>query len=357
MRYAGFVLALLFLCTASLAWGEEMHLKDGNVIKGSFQRLEGGNILFKTSSMGTLTVPVANVESFTSESKVVVVLKSGKIAEGTFSVTKTGGWQLQTATGVATLQPGDVLAAYPTDTYMKQNPSGRRAPWRDWKGSGSLGYVVQESSQHSASFSTGFNAARTEPKLEGLPPRRRSSLSFNMAFINLTNAAGVKTSDNTLNSFARQDFFFGGEASNFLFVEGAFDHIESQQLSLRQTYGGGLGRDLIRRPRFTMSIRGGLTYVRTSFETGELRNDMEALAGEKVTLTIFKHLNLNHAFDVYPNLTSAGNYRFDTITTLSLPIYHRFSFQISLTDNFLSNPIPGTERNNLIMSTGLGINF
>jgi hypothetical protein len=357
MRYAGFVLMLLFLGTASLGWGQELRLKDGNVVKGSFQRLEGGNILFKTDSMGTLTIPVANIESFTSESSVVAVLKSGKTAEGVFAISKAAGWQLRTATGVVTLSPGNVLAAYPAEIYAKENPSGPHAPWQDWKGAGSLGYVIQESSQHSASFSTGFNAARTEPKLEGLPPRGRSSLSFNMAFINLTNAAGVKTSDNTLNSFARQDFFFGGEASDFLFVEGAFDHIQSQQLSLRQTYGGGLGRDLIRRPNFSLSVRGGLTYVRTSFETGELRNDMEAVAGEKITLTIFKHLNFIHAFDVYPNLTSAGNYRFDTITTLSLPIYRRFSFQISLTDNFLSNPIPGTERNNLIMSTGLGINF
>lgn len=357
MRYAGLVLALLFLCTATLGWAEEIHLKDGNTVNGTFQRLQGGNILFKTGSMGTLTIPAANIASFTAESKVVVILKSGKTAEGIFSLAKSGAWQLQTTTGVTTLQPGDVLAVYPVDVYMKENPEGRRKPWQDWKGAGSLGYVVQESSQHSASFSTGFNSDRTEPRLEGLPPRGRSSVSFNMAFINLTNAAGVKTSDNTLNSFLRQDFFFGGNATNFVFVEGAFDHIESQQLSLRQTYGGGLGRDVIRRPHFTLSVRGGLTYVRTSFETGELRNDMEALAGEKVLLTIFKHLNFNHEFDIYPNLTSAGDYRFDTITTLSVPIYHRFSFQISLTDNFLSNPIPGTEHNNLIMSTGLGINF
>ena len=126
---------------------------------------------------------------------------------------------------------------------------------------------------------------------------------------------------------------------------------------MRQTYGGGLGRDLIRHTGFTLSIQGGATYVRTRFDTGELRNEMEALAGEKVALTLLKRLSINHEFDFYPSLTSTGVYRFNSITALGDPISKRFSFNISLNDQFLSRPVPGTQSNVLILSTGLGVNF
>ena len=84
---------------------------------------------------------------------------------------------------------------------------------------------------------------------------------------------------------------------------------------------------------------------------------MDALVGEKIAWTGYKNLNVAHEFDFYPGLTSAGDYRFDSITALNAPISKHFSFNVSLTDEFLNRPVPGTEGNVLILSTGLGVNF
>jgi putative salt-induced outer membrane protein YdiY len=356
MRRHGFVLILLVFCTATLARAEQVHLKDGSVVTGDFQRLLNGNIIFKTDSVGTLTIPAANVTTFKSKNTVVVVLKGGKTADGIFSVMAAGVWQLESTAGITKLQPADVAAVYPFDVYMKENPAGSRRPWQDWKGQGALGYVLQESSQNSRSLSINFNGNRVEPTLPGMSPRRATHFSLNMAFATVTQS-GVTTKANTLTSVLRQDFFIGGDSRNYLFLQGQWDHIQPQELSVRQTYGGGVGRDLIRRPDFTFSVQGGLTYVRTSFATGELRNEMDALTAEKVVWTVFKRLRVNHEFDVYPSLTSVGDYRFNSLTALDAPISDRFSFNISLNDQYLSNPLPGTQANVLILSTGLGINF
>jgi putative salt-induced outer membrane protein YdiY len=353
---SGFALVLLFLSTAPFARAESVVLKDGSTVTGDFQRLLGGNVIFKTNSMGTLTIPVANIAGFTSASTVMVLLKDGKRSDGIFSVTSSGAWQLQSTNATTTLPPGDVVAIYPIEIYMKENPEGHRQLWQDWTGVGALGYVLQQSSQDSKSLSINFNSKRIEPRLEGLPPRGRTTFGFNLAFATVTQS-GVTNKANTLTSILRQDFFIGGNARNYLFAQGQWDHIQPQELSLRQTYGGGLGRDIIRRTGFTLSVQGGATYVRTKFEAGELRNEMEALAGEKIVLTLLNHLNINHEFDFYPSLTNSGDYRFNSITALDAPISKRFSFNVSLNDQFLSRPVPGTQSNVVILSTGLGINF
>lgn len=356
MRLHGIAVTLLVLFTAPLVHAEKVYLKDGSVVTGTFQRLLNGKVVFKTKSIGSLTIPAANIASFTSQSTVVVVLKSGKRSDGILSVTSGGAWQLKTASRTMNLKAGAVLAVYPFDVYMKENPSGSRKPWQDWKGQGTLGYVLQQSSQYSKSLSINFTTSRIEPRLAGMPPRRATHFSFNMAYATVRQS-GVTTQANTLTSVLRQDFFIGGSARNYFFAQGQWDHIEPQELKLRQTYGGGFGRNLVRHDNFAFDVQGGLTYVRTGFESGELRNEMDALAGEKVTLIVLKHLKIHHEFDAYPSLTSAGDYRFNSLIALDAPISDRFSFNISINDQFLSRPVPGTQRNVLIISTGLGIKF
>jgi putative salt-induced outer membrane protein YdiY len=356
MARTGIFLVLLVLVVAPLSWAGQLRLKDGNVLNGDFERMVGGSIVFKTKSMGEMTIPGDKIAGFTSGSAVVIILKDGTRPQGTFSITESGAWQLESEKGTTTLRPSDVLAVYPSGFYKKENPTGTRRPWQDWNGQGTLGYVLQQSSQDAKSLSIGFTAARIEPTLPGMPPRRATHFSLNLADATVTQS-GVTTKANTLTSVLRQDFFIGGSSNNYLFLQGEWDHLQPQDLTLRQTYGGGIGRRLVQRPHFNFAVQGGLTYVRTKFDTGELRNEMEALAGENITWTIMNHLNIAHEFDVYPSLTSAGDYRFNSLTALNAPISKRFSFNISLNDQFLSRPVPGTEQNILILSTGLGISF
>ena len=356
MRRCGFTLILLLFCISILASAQSLRLKDGSVVTGEFQKLLNGNVIFKTASMGTLTISAAKVESFKTKDTVVVVLADGKTADGIFSITSAGAWQMYSKTGITNLRSGDVAAVYPFDVYMKSNPAEPHMPWQDWKGQGALGYILQESSQNARSLSVNFKSTRVEPTLPGMSPHQATHFSLNMAFATVTEA-GLTTRANTLTSTLRQDFFIGGDARNYLFVQGEWDHIQPQDLSLRQTYGGGLGRDIIRRPNFTFSVQGGLTYVRTGFGTGEVRNEMDAQAGEKIAWVVLKHLSFNHEFDVYPSLTSAGDYRFNSLTALDALLSKLLSFNVSLNDEYLNNPLPGTEANVLILSTGLGIKF
>jgi len=361
---------LILLCLAIIlpatGWSEVVHFKNGDRITGSFVRLVDNTAVFKTDVLGTVNLSLAKIETFTTRAPVVVMLENGHTERGHLTLTPAGKWRLESSGIITPVEKTDVVAIYPVEVYRSASPEKHHRPWQDWKANGNFGYNLQHSSGHSGSLTLGVDAFRLEPALPGLPPHLRSHYSLNMAFVNATDpTTGASTSANTLSSDFRQDFFFSRNRHNFMFVEAQFDHIEPQNLQLRQTYGGGYGRDIIQTPGITLSLRAGTTFTREHFlpsaaqQTGGilLRNSAEALVAEKFTLSIFKHFDFNHELDVYPNLTTAGNYRFDTITTISTPVSTRLSFQAGFTDHYLSAPLPGTEKNDLIFSMGLGFKF
>lgn len=363
MRY----LTALFLAIAmpGIGWCEVVHFKNGDRLTGSFVRLVDKTAIFKTSVLGTVDLKLKEIDTFTTKDSVVVMLKGGQTERGHLTLTQEGKFRLQSAGIVSEIRKSDVEAIYPVKVYRPASPERRHKIWQDWKAKGNVGYNLQHSSGQSNSLTVGFDALRLEPSLPGFAPRRRSHYSLNMAFINVTSSSGVTTSANTLSSDFQQDFFFSRNPHNFIFLEAQLDHIEPQNIQLRQTYGGGYGRDVLQKPSISLSLRAGTTYVREHFmpalaqQNGGilLRNNAEALLGEKFSFDIFKHFDFTHELDVYPSLTTAGNYRFDTVSAISTPISPLFSIQAQFTDHFLSQPLPGTEKNDLIFSTGVGFKF
>jgi hypothetical protein len=55
-------------------------------------------------------------------------------------------------------------------------------------------------------------------------------------------------------------------------------------------------------------------------------------------------------------LSESGEYRLQFDTALVTQLYRWIGWQISLSDRFLSNPIPGVRKNDLLLTTGLRFN-
>jgi hypothetical protein len=66
---------------------------------------------------------------------------------------------------------------------------------------------------------------------------------------------------------------------------------------------------------------------------------------------------VDHLSNFYPNLSQAGRYRLDTTTTLSTRLFSRLSVTSTFTDRYLSFPLPGHMKNELLLTTGLGFGF
>lgn len=347
---------LVALLAAAAASADVVAFKNGDRLSGHWARVERGSLVFTSDSVGSVTIPLSKIESFSSSQPAVALLKSGKDVHGLIFLLPTGNWELAIQNGVETIKPGEVVAILPETTFVKLGGERHTQFWYNWRGAANFGYSIERGDTRAGTISTSVNADRMQPNLPGVPTRWRTHYNLQMLFAHAeTVSTGATISSNTLTTGARQDYLFSSH--KFAYAEVQFDHIQPQDLSLRQSYGGGFGEDVRRTSKMTLSLLGGLTYVNENFKAVPRRNSLEGFTGERMTFVISRRVHLNNKIDLYPNITSAGEFRGDASAGVSIRLTPRLSMNTSVVDFYLGQPPAHSKSNNFTATTGLGINF
>ncbi len=344
---------LVFVSFLAMASADEVTLKNGDRIIGTLLTVKGGNLELKSDVLGDLTIPLAQVASFSAEKPVAVMIKGEKTLRGQIQLEPSGNWQVTANGKPQTVTAASVDVIMPVEAYDKL-VEHTATPWQDWKGGASLGYAIQRGDQQTSNFSTTVAATRERPATPTFLRHWRTNYGLTMLFSHAAQN-GISVTSNTFSTGLRQDYLFAPD--DFLFGLAQFDHVGAQGLYLRQTYGGGYGHDVIKTSRTLFSVLSGITFVHQKFFTGAYAQSAEALAGERLGFQITKLVRLEHNLNFYPNLSSTGQYRFDTATTLSAKISNRFSVNAGVIDFYLSDPAAGSHKNNISFTTGLGYTF
>jgi putative salt-induced outer membrane protein YdiY len=347
------LLALIALPTALNA--EVLTFKNGDRLSGRWLRVEGDKVIFKADAFGEVKIPLDKVKGFRSEQPAVLMLQNGRAVRGGVTLAPSGNWKVETAEGARELPAKEVAAVYPHQVFEQRTAEHRRRVLRSWRGKGSLGYNLAHGDTNAATLSINFDATRHRPNLPGLSDRLRTNFFLNMLFANTETGKGLRVSANNINSGVRQDFLFSPH--NFWFVLAQLDHSQTQSLNLRQTYGAGLGRDLLHRPSLALQFLSGVTFVNENFQASVQQKHSEGLLGEKVHWQIASWLSLDNGMNFYPAVNWAGRYRIDGVASLSTRISPRLSFNATFTDHYLSRPLPNKQKNDLVLTTGLGLRF
>ena len=354
---------LALICLAGIGRADVLTLKNGDRVTGTLVTIQGGTLQLKTANLGTVSIPMAQVATYTVEKPVAVVIKGQEPIRGTLELLPSGDWQVKGANGqVQTIPAAKPELIMPADEYDKVE----RAPglWQAWKGTASLGYSIQNGNQETNTLTMSIAAARERPATPIFEAHWRTNFDFTTLFSHaeqkqfpLTGPPIITSTvtSRTLTADLRQDYLFS--TNNFVFVFGQLNHVSTQDLYLQQTYGGGFGRDIVKNARTTFSVLGGPTYVQEKFiRPGNLTQTAELLLGETLGEQFSKRLRLDHYLHFYPDLEHSGQYRFDTSAVLSFKLTNKLLVNASLIDLYLSNP-PTGEKNNITFSTGIGYSF
>ncbi len=121
--------------------------------------------------------------------------------------------------------------------------------------------------------------------------------------------------------------------------------------------GGGLGWHAIKNERTLFDLFGGGSYNKEYFSTGLKRSTGEILVGQELTHKLSARSLLKERLTLFPNVQETGEFRLNFDTSLVTNLNRWLSWQVTLSDRYLSNPVPGARNNDVLLTTGIRLTF
>lgn len=351
MRNKFQILLLTLALGLSSAWADKIVMKNGDRVTGSIIKKDDKNLTIKTELFGEVTLPWDKVESVVADKPLHVALPDGKTVQGTLAtagdkveVTAGGQKQAVAAGDIKTLRNDAEQAAY----LRLLNPG-----WGDlWVINANIGIAGTSGNAKTATFTTPVNATR-------VTNNDKTTAYFNFirasATVNGVSAATAQA--------VRGGLGYSRNLAPRLFVStfNDWEYDKFQNLDLRVVLGGGLGYIAWKGERGRLDLIGGGAWNRESFDPAPqpkfTRNSAEAYWGDDFTYKLNARMNFNQSYRMFNNLTNTGNYRQNVDVGITAALTKWMTWNISASDRYLSNPVPGRKKNDFLYSMGLGFTF
>src|SRR5262245_16393972 len=338
---------LLSVPLASLLHADQIRLSNGDRVSGKIVNKDGDTLKVKTDLMGEVTIPWKSVESVSTEDPLTVVLTSGTSLYGKLNIEEK---KVEVATTAATQSaPVSDLAAIRDKETQRQHERLENPGLLDlWEGYIDLGLSGARGNARTTVFTTAANATRTT--------RTDKTVAY---FNQIYSSALVEGTSATTAQAVRGGWSYNRNISPKLFVNlfNDYEYDRFQNLDLRFVVGGGLGYIAIKDDRKRLDLLGGAAYNREEFSTPETRNSAEAYWGDDFNYNLSKVTQFQQRFRMFHNVSDPGPYRVNFDLSFVTQLKRWLSWQVSLSDRFLSDPVPGRQRNDVLYTTGLRFKF
>jgi putative salt-induced outer membrane protein YdiY len=353
---------LLSLCvTAALA--DQVTLKNGDRLSGSIVKSDEKTLLIKSEFAGDVTLQWDAVTSIVSAEALHLALKDGQTIVGVVT-TSDGKFEVATKDAGSVTASKDIVVGVRNDAEQKayddQIDRLRHPHLTDfWSGLLDTGLSLTRGNSESLTYTLNGKAAR-------VTDRDKISVYSTAIFSDSTVNGINSTTAHAIRGGIRGDL----NVSDHLFVFGFtdFEYDQFQDLDLRNVLGGGLGYHVINNKTTVFDVFGGGTYNQTFYgalaatatepampavtqKTGEI------VAGETFNSKLNSRTSVTEQFSIYPNITDTGNYRFQFDITIATKLKNWLSWQVTYSDRYNSDPLPGFKTNDLLLSSGVRLTF
>lgn len=343
---AGLVaLLVLNVCVFAKRNDDVVIMKNGDRFTGEIKRLEEGKLIFSASYMASdVTLDWTKVDRLESKDEFNVYLMNGGAHTGHIAKTSED----ENSVPSFTITQSDANVQVRRDEVVVVRPI-EDSVWKQLTGSIDYGYNFtggnNATTQSSLSASTAYRVERWWMELSG-------SSVFN------AQSEGSTTGRNyfTFNSARKlNDRWYTGALAELL-------NSRQQDLSLRATLGGGLGRVLYRSERTSLRLLSGLLFNRERYSTEATEgppqaSNLEALFYLEYAMYRFKKFDVDAVLYAYPSITNQGRIRMGMQTALGIELFRNFKWKFSLYENFDSRPPVHAPRNDFGTGTSLGWTF
>jgi putative salt-induced outer membrane protein YdiY len=217
-----------------------------------------------------------------------------------------------------------------------------------WTGFFDIGLSLARGNARTDTLTTSMTASR-------VTRNDKLSLYFNQ----IRGTARVDGVSSTIASAIRGGWSYNRDVTPriFLTVLNDYEHDAFQDLDLRFVLGGGVGVNAIKTDRTNLSFLGSADYSRENFIDGVSRNSAEANFGEDLLMKLSTATTVMQTFRIFPNLSNTGDYRMNFDVSAAMALNKWLAWHVTGSDRYLSNPLFGRQRNDLLLSTGLRLSF
>jgi putative salt-induced outer membrane protein len=346
------VLSIGILCTSVFA--DQIRLKNGDRLTGSIIKSDKDSLSMKTELAGEVKVQWEALEGISSNQPLYVTLRDGQTIVGIVTTTD-GKIEIQTTEagkvtinkeGIQLIRSKEEQTAYQAEIDRLRHPKLSDF----WSGLVDAGFSATRGNADTSTFNLGAQASRTTPR------DRLSVYAASLLAKNKDKTTGeTVTTAKAIRGGLRYDFNLSERL--FAFALSDLEHDKFQQLDLRLVLGGGLGFHAKKTERTRLDLFAGGSLNQEYFSTGLSRKSGEALLGEEISTKVSKSTSLTERLVFYPNLNNPGEFRTTLDATAVTRLSTLLSWQFTLSDRYLSNPIPGVKKNDVLFTTGLRLTF
>ena len=344
---------MMAILLSLIAWQEvladQVVLRNGDKLTGKIVKADGKSLILKTEFAGEVTVVWDAVTQMTSDEPLYLSLSDGRIVSGTIIMS---GDVVEVRTSDArtvTTARGTIQALRSKEEQSALDRLVDPGLFELWTGNFTAGLSLASGNAETLNFGLGLAASRTTP---------RDKITLYAASIygrdstdgfSRTTASAIRVGGRYDRNINRKWFAYG-------FTD--LDHDDFQSLNLRMVLGGGLGYRAIRSERTMLDLYGGAAWNK-EFYRGDFndRSSAEAQFGQDLSYRLSSRASLKERFVIFPNLSDTGEYRINFDAGLVTDITKKFGWQITVSDRYISNPLPGLKKNDLLLTTGINVKF
>lgn len=320
-------------------------MKNGDRITCEVKSLSSNTLYISVDYiLNTLSLDWTKVDHIDSKQLFLVRTRDGTVHTGTLSTPATlAGQSLQidiveSPDKKVTLERAKVVAADQTSEDIRQRLNGQL-------GLGSTYTKGNQTGQYQLNSSIGYVEERWSAKV-----------SYNS---NLTSSSGSSVA--TRNQISLQAIRF--LRWNNWYATGLTTFLQSsvQGIQLQDTFGGGIGRNIVNSGSSFITAYGGFAWQQINYQQSVIpahtQHVTAALVGTEVKLFKFNKTTLTVSANVLPALSEAGRAQFNLNTSYYVKLWGKLNWNFTFYGNWDNRPPPGFVGSDYGASSGLSVSF
>lgn len=337
-----FIALLVSVFQVQAATNVVLLLKNGDRVAGAMISEDTNRVVIATDWIESLAIPRTAITNFqiVPNSPAAVVAATVTNAPITTNAQATA----------------PVIAAKPVAPAATNKPppavaqAAKPAP-KHWKANLTFGADVQTGAKDRDLYYTRMKFTYEEPLRANPKKLVRTTLDYSADYGETDGEKSVNRMYGSL-KFDR-DIMDGA----YVYALGGAGYDEIRKIDFQAQAGPGLGYHLFRKPAFGFDLESGLDYQQQIRVDSDDTRSLYARLAEIVTWKPAPRVTFTERFEFYPNLQDGDNYRSRLESTLSVGLSQFLSLNLSVINNYDTDPVRGVDKNEFLLRTSLGVSF